>query len=118
MTVVFEIHYAVAFLVVLCAAIFSWSSMGRRVMNVVVGLQLLVGLVAAALMGMQHAAMPPGIWLHILLALGAAAAYGFARRIGDRAGGASRGLLLSLVGLACVIAAFVVGLRLHNVGHL
>lgn len=118
MSVVLEIHYAVAFLVVLCGVIFSWSSMGRRVMNVVVGLQVLIGLVAAAIMGAQHLGMPPGIWLHLLLGLAAVAAYGFARRIGDRAGGNTAGLLLSLVGLACVIATFALGLRLHNVGHL
>lgn len=118
MTIVFEIHYAVAFLVVLCGVIFSWSSMGRRVMNAVVGLQVLIGLVAAGMMGAQHLAMPPGIWIHILLGLAAVAAYGFARRLGDRAGGATSGLVLSLAGLVCVIAAFVVGLRLHNVGHL
>ena len=117
MSVVLEIHYAIAFLVVLCAVIFSWTSMGRRVMNVVVGLQILVGLLLAAIMGAQHMAMPPGLWLHILLALGAAAAYGFARRIGDSAVGATQGLALSVIGLMCVVAAFAIGLRLHNVGH-
>jgi hypothetical protein len=118
MNVVLEIHYAVAFLVVLCAVIFSWSSMGRRVMNGVVGLQLLVGLVAAAVMGARHVGMPPGIWLHILLALGALVAYIFARRIGDRAGGATTGLVLSVAGLICVLAAFALGLRLTTTGHM
>jgi hypothetical protein len=109
MGMIFEIHLVIAFLLLLCAVVFSWNAMGRRVVNVVAGLQVLVGLAAAATLGMQHLAMPPLLWLHILIALAILAAYGFAMRAGKRAGGGSSALALSVLGLLLVCANIYLG---------
>jgi hypothetical protein len=87
MSVVLEIHLVLAFLVALCAVVFSWTPNGRRVVNAVVALQFVVGLVVAAVMGARHMTIPPAVWLHLLIALGVLACYGMAVRAGKRAGG-------------------------------
>jgi len=110
--IVLEIHLAVGFLVALCALIFSWNSMGRRVMNAVLGLQVLVGLVVAGTLGAAVMAFGGEVWAHILLALLAVVAYGMSRRIGDRAGGAGRGMALAIVGFVLVFATIYIGLHM------
>lgn len=110
--VVLEIHTVLAFLVALCAFVFSWTPNGRRVVNAVVGLQFLVGLVVAGMMGANHLTIPPAVWLHLLIALAILAAYGLAMRSGKRAGGARSALVYSLMGLALVIVNFWLGLHM------
>jgi|GEM_PF-2169947 hypothetical protein len=112
MSVVLETHLVVAFLAALCAVIFSWTANGRRVVNAVVGLQFLIGLVLAATMGAYHIQLPPAVWLHLLIALAALAAYGIAIRAGKQAGGASRALIFSIVGLVLVVLNIATGLHL------
>ncbi len=116
MSILQETHQVVAFLALLCAIIFSWNPTGRRVVNAVVGLQFLLGIAVAAVMGAQHEALPPIVWSHLLIAAAALAAYGLALRFGKRAGGAQRALLCSVLGLALV--ALNVYLGLHMAGML
>jgi hypothetical protein len=104
-----EIHLAFAFLVVLCAVVFSWNQLGRRVMSVVVGLQVLIGLAVAAVIGAQHQPVPPSLWLHVLLAIVILACYGMALRFGKRAGGGGAALLLSVLGLVVILGDVYLG---------
>ncbi|HTA38580.1 MAG TPA: hypothetical protein VK760_05870 [Candidatus Acidoferrales bacterium] len=111
MSILATIHFVLAFLVLLCALVFSWNSRGRRVMNAVLGLQVLCGIVYAAPFVLQGA-LSPSIWAHVAGSLAALLAYGFARRLGDRPGGASTGLALSIVGLLCVSATIYLGFHM------
>jgi len=112
MTILQETHQVVAFLAALCAIIFSWNPTGRRVVNAVIALQLLLGIAVAAVMGAQHLAMPALLWLHLLIALAALAAYGLAMRFGKRAGGASLALGCSVAGLLLVMVNVYLGLHM------
>lgn len=103
MKVVLEIHLVVAFLLVLCALIFSWNVPGRRVVNAVAVLQFLVGLVLAGMIGAAHQAMPPQVFIHIVIALLIMGCYGMAMRFGKRAGGGTTALALSVLGLLLVL---------------
>jgi hypothetical protein len=111
-SIVSTIHFVLAFLVLLCALVFSWNSRGRRVMNAVLGLQILCGIAYAGTLGMQHIPMPPAVGSHIAGAFVALAAYIFARRLGDRPGGERLGLVLSIVGLLCICATLFLGLHM------
>jgi hypothetical protein len=109
---VLTVHLVLAFLAALCAVVFSWTSNGRRVVNAVVALQFLVGLVLAGVMGANHQTIPPQVWLHLLVALSALAAYGMAMRFGRRAGGARLALIFSVVGIALIVLNIVLGWRI------
>jgi hypothetical protein len=113
---VLTIHLVLAFLAALCAVVFSWTSNGRRVVNAVVALQFLVGLVLVAVMGASHEAISPQVWLHLLVALAALAAYGMAMRFGRRAGGARVALLFSVVGIVLIVLNIVLGWRIAMPG--
>lgn len=112
MDVILEIHLVVAFLAALCAIVFSWNTRGRRVVNAVVALQFIVGLVAAGIMGANHEALPGQIWLHLVVALLALGAYGAAIGAGRRAGGASRAMVFSILGLVLVFANIWLGIHM------
>jgi len=112
MTVLLESHEVLAFLVVLCAIIFSWNAAGRRVVNAVVALQFLLGIVIAAVMGSQHQEIPPMIWTHFTLALAILASYGLAMRFGKQAGGATRALAFSVLGVVLVLLNVYFGFRM------
>ena len=88
--------------------------MGRRVMNAVVGLQVLVGLIVAGLMGAALGPQMASVGLHLLCGAGALVAYIFARRLGDRPGGARTGMMLGALGLVFILIGFYLGL--HMVG--
>jgi hypothetical protein len=109
MSVVLEIHLVVAFLLALCAIIFSWNAQGRRVVNAVAALQFLVGLVVAGMFGASHTPLPPQIWLHIICAVLIMACYGVAMRFGKRAGGNSTALAFSVAGLILVLYNIYLG---------
>lgn len=111
MAILLTIHFALAWLVAICAIVFSWNDLGRRVMNVVLGLQVLAGLVLAGMLGAARAPMPPMLVWHVLLALGALVAYGVARRLGAREGGAKAALALSILGLLCIAGAIYLGMH-------
>ncbi len=104
------IHWAFAFLLLLCALLFGWVQMGRRVMVALIGIQVLIGVVFAGLIG-----RPPMliIW-HILFALLAMGAYIAGRRLG--AGSKSRviPMLFSLLGLLLLVLTAYVGLKMHG----
>jgi len=112
MSVVLEIHLVLAFLLVLCALIFSWTPNGRRVVNAVAGLQFITGLIVAGMMGANHEVLPPMVWLHLIIALAILAAYGLAMRAGKRAGAGQTALIYSIAGLVLVIANILMGLRM------
>ncbi|HUA09653.1 MAG TPA: GerMN domain-containing protein [Candidatus Acidoferrales bacterium] len=109
---VLEIHLVVAFLTALCAVVFSWTTNGRRVVNAVAALQFLLGLTLAGVMGASHVPLPPEIWLHIAIALAILAAYGMSMRIGKRAGGATLGLVLAVIGILLIATNIVIGWRM------
>lgn len=106
MEAVLEIHLVIAFLLALCAIIFSWNAMGRRVVNAVAALQFIVGLVAAGMLGKNA---PPTVWVHLLIALLILGAYGAAMSAGKRAGGSTRALVFSLVGFVLVFVNIWLG---------
>jgi hypothetical protein len=112
MSVLLTTHLVVAFLLGLCALIFSGNSGGRRVVNAVAGLQLLIGVALAAYMGMNHIPLPAMIYAHIAAALLIMACYGFAMREGKRAGGGTRSLVLSLLGLILVVLNILGGMMM------
>jgi len=105
---ILDAHFIVAALVILCAFVFSWNTMGRRVMVAVTGLQFLVGLVVA---GVFHPASPV-IWLHISGALAAMFAYIFARRLGEEPGKGTLAVALSMLGLLLALGTFSLGMTL------
>lgn len=107
-----EIHLVFAFLVLLCALVFSWSSLGRRVMNVVLGIQILIGLAAVGMLGPGVRAIAPAIWWHLGVTIAALIVYVVARRLGDRPGGKLTGMLLGGLGLALVIFGLYLGLHM------
>ncbi len=109
MSVVLEIHLVVAFLLALCAIIFSWNEQGRRVVNAVAGLQFLVGVVLAGMFGASHTPLPPQVWLHIIAAVLILACYGVAMRFGKRAGGSGTALAFSVAGLILVLYNIYLG---------
>jgi hypothetical protein len=115
MSVLLETHLVVAFLLAFCAIIFSWNPAGRRVVNAVAGLQILIGIALAATMGMSRIPLPPSVWIHLLIALLIMASYGFAMRAGKRAGGANKGLLFAIAGLVLIVVNIAYGWKLA--GH-
>ncbi len=104
---ILEIHWVFAFLVVLCAIVLGWTQMGRSVMAAVLGLQILIGIIAAALI---HP-LAPVIFIHILGALLALVAYMVARRIAARDGNGTIPLILSAVGLVLVLVTGYLGMQ-------
>jgi len=116
MSVVVEIHLVLAFLVALCALVFSWTPNGRRVVNAVVGLQFLMGLVVAGVMGANHISIPPLVWLHLLVAIAILACYGIAMRAGKRAGGATLALAMSVIGIVLIVINILMGLHIAMPG--
>jgi hypothetical protein len=111
MNVIVEIHFVLAFLAALCALVFSWTALGRRVVNAVVGLQFLMGLIVAAVKGANHVPLPPQTWLHLAIAALVLAAYGMAIAAGRRAGGASRAMIFSIVGLVLLLLNVWIGMN-------
>lgn len=116
MTAALDIHFVLAYLTALCALVFSWSSLGRRVINVVLGLQILAGLAVAGLLGANHLSLPRGAAFHIAAALAAIVFYGLASRAAKRPGGNRGTLVLSVLGLLCVAIALYLGIRMQLTG--
>lgn len=112
MELLLEIHLVFAFLVLLCALVFSWSALGQRVMNVVIGIQILIGLAAVGMMGAGVRALAPTIWWHLGVAVAALLVYVAARRFGERPGGRRSGILMGALGLVLVIVTLYLGLHM------
>ncbi|MDQ2872169.1 MAG: hypothetical protein M3R35_03455 [Candidatus Eremiobacteraeota bacterium] len=111
MAILLEIHLVVAYLVVLLAVFIGWVQMGRRVMVAIIGLQILIGIIIAGMLGASHQPLPPAIWSHILGALVAMFAYVAARRIADR-GNTAGAIALSAVGLIVIIGTAWLGMHM------
>ena len=116
MAMTVDMHFALAFLVGICVLAFSWNALGRRVINVVLGVQILLGLVLIGLHLAQHVPLEPQVMRHVGLAIAAASFYGAAsgveRRRPDRGGVV---LALSIAGLVCAGLALVLGMQMYFV---
>jgi hypothetical protein len=118
MNVILEIHLVLAFLAALVGLIFSWNTMGRRVVNAVVTLQVLVGLGVAGVLGAQHVTLPKEVWLHLGIGIVALGLYGAALGAGKRTGGSSRALVLSVIGLLLIFTNIWLGYTMTMRGGL
>jgi hypothetical protein len=112
MEVLLEIHLVVAFLAALCALIFSWNAMGRRVVTAVVTLQFLIGLVIAGMLGPRLASLGSPVWIHLLVALVVLGLYGMAMGASKRPGGSGRARASSLVGMLLVFYNIYLGMHM------
>lgn len=108
------IHWGFAFFVLLCALLLGWVQMGRRVMNVVIGIQILIGVVYAALLGASIAAKGEMLAAHVACALAALAAYIVGRRLGERSGTRVGAVVLSAVGFVLLFATAYLGLKTYG----
>lgn len=116
MGIILEIHLYVAFLIVLLAVFIGWVQMGRRTLVAVIGLQVLVGVAVAGVLGANHVALPAQLWAHIIGALLAMFAYIVGRRLVDRQPSQlAVGWLVSAAGLVLVL--FTAWLGYHMVLH-
>ncbi len=109
MSVVLEVHLVVAFLLALCAIIFSWNAQGRRVVNAVAALQFVTGLIVAGILGASRVPLPPRVWFHIVAAVLILACYGVSLRFSKRAGGNGTAMAFSIAGLLLVLYNVYVG---------
>ena len=109
MAVVLEIHLVVAFLLALCALIFSWNASGLRVVTVVATLQFVLGLIAAGMFGASHVPMPPQLWVHIVLAVVILGVYGMAQGMAKRAGRRGASLALGVTGIVLIVMNILLG---------
>jgi hypothetical protein len=113
-TTVDTIHWVFAFLVLLTAVTMGWVQIGQRVMVTVIGIQVLIGIVYAVMLGSAMSGLGARVGEHIAGALLAMGAYIVARRVGAR--GASRPvqLLVAAVGLLLLIGTAYLGLKMHG----
>ncbi len=110
-SVVDAIHWGFAFLVILCALVLGWVQLGRRVMVALIGVQVLIGVVYAGIVGAALAGKTALISLHIVGALVATAAYVAGRRLGERTGvSAAIPVALSALGLLVLLGTGYIGL--------
>lgn len=104
---ILEAHLGIAYLVLLLALFLGWVPMGRRVMVAVIGLQVAVGIVVAALF---H---PSSIVIgHIVLAFIAMGAYIAAKRFGERTPAGAYPAIFSAIGVASIVLAIVLGFKM------
>ena len=112
MKVLLEIHWVVAFLAALCAVIFSWNAMGRRVVTAVVTLQFIVGLILAGTLGPSLTTLGSTIWIHLVIGLVILGLYGMAMGASKRPGGAGRALAFSIAGMVLIFINIYLGLHM------
>jgi len=113
-TTVDTIHWVFAFLVLLTAVTMGWVQIGQRVMVTVIGIQVLIGIVFAVMLGPAIGGLGARVGEHILGALLAMGAYILARRSSQR--GASRAvqLLIAAAGLLLLVGTAYLGLKMHG----
>lgn len=110
MSIALEVHWGFGFFVLFVALFVGWVQMGRRTMIGVIGIQVLIGIVLAAWMGMAHRPIPAAIAYHIVAALLAMFAYIMGRRIYDRSrGNVWPAVAFSLLGFALVCVTMWLG---------
>ncbi|MDQ2991620.1 MAG: hypothetical protein M3R30_02215 [Candidatus Eremiobacteraeota bacterium] len=113
-TTVDTVHWVFAFLVLLCAVTMGWMQLGQRVMVAVIGIQVLIGIVLAVVLGAGIGGLGARVAEHIVGALLAMGAYIAARRAAQS--GVSRPLQLTIaaVGLLLLIGTAYLGLKMHG----
>lgn len=112
--VIDTIHWSVAFLILLSALLLGWVQLGRRVMVALIGLQVLIGIVYAAVLGAALATKGAILGVHIVGALLAMAAYMVGRRLAERGGSRLVPLALSAVALIVLFATAYLGLKMFG----
>lgn len=112
-----EIHLGFAFFVLLVSLFIGWVQLGRRVVVTVIGIQILIGAVAALMGLLSHTPLSSTLWIHILGALAAMAAYIAGRRIVARDEARYRvvGWALSLAGLVLIVLSIWYGVAPYRV---
>jgi hypothetical protein len=117
MRTVLEAHLGFAFFVFLMGLLLGWVQLGRRVVVAVIGIQILLGIIVAALAGAHHIPLPGSLWVHIVGALLAMAFYIVARRVVDRSPENYRviGWGLSLIGLALIVFTIWYGVSMYRI---
>ncbi len=113
-TSVDTVHWVFAFLVLLAAVTIGWTQLGQRVMVALIGIQVLIGIVFAAVNGPALAGKGAAIGEHIVGALLAMAAYIFARRLGQRGATRPTQIGLSALGLLLLLGTAYLGLHAHR----
>lgn len=113
MSIALEVHLGFAFFVFLSALFIGWVQMGRRVMVTVIGIQVLIGIVVAAWAGIARIPLPATLWVHIVAALVAMAAYIIGRRLYDRSAQyGMQSIGMSLLGFIFILLTIAYGLHL------
>lgn len=113
-TTVDTIHWVFAFLVLLSAVALGWVQIGQRVMVAIIGVQVLIGIVFAAMLGAGIAGQGARIAEHIAGALLAMGAYIAARRLSQRGASATVQFALAGAGLLLLLLTAYVGLKMHG----
>jgi hypothetical protein len=109
--VVDTVHWLFAFLLILCGLTLGWVQLGRRVMIALIGIQVLIGLVNAAMLGGVLGAKTARFTEHVLGALLATVAYVVGRRIGAQSSSPTVPLVMSALGLVLLIVTAYLGLK-------
>jgi len=113
-SIVDAVHLSLAFLIVLCAVVLGWVQLGQRLMTVFIGLQVLVGIIYAAVLGGALKTVGGHIFEHILGALLAMAAYIAARRLGANTTSRTVPIVLAAIGLLLVLLTAYLGLKMYG----
>jgi len=108
------IHWVFAFLVLLAAVTMGWVQLGQRLMVALIGIQVLIGIVYAAMLGTALAGAGARIGEHILGALLAMGAYIVARRASTRVPSRPVQLGLAAAGLLLLIGTAYLGLKMSG----
>lgn len=117
MTTILEIHLGFAFFVFLLGLLIGWVQLGRQVLTAVIGIQVLIGVIAAGIAGASHMSLPRTLWIHIVGALLAMFAYIVGRRVVDRGPEDYRliGWGISLLGLVFIVFTIWFGVSMVGV---
>jgi hypothetical protein len=117
MDALLEVHLGMTFFVFLLAVFIGWVQLGRAVLIVVLGIQILIGAVIAAWAIASHTAIPATGWLHVCAGSVALGAYLLGHRMVARDERRYRivGWLASLCGLALIVLAAWYGVSLYRV---
>jgi hypothetical protein len=113
-SIVDAVHLSLAFLIILCAVVLGWIQLGQRLMTALIGLQVLVGITYAAVLGSALKTVGGHIVEHVLGALLAMGAYIVARRLGANSTSRTVPIVLAAIGLLLVILTAYLGLKMYG----
>ena len=114
LSIVDAIHLSLAFLIILCAVVLGWIQLGQRLMTALIGLQVLVGVIYATVLGGALKTIGGHIGEHILGALLAMTAYIAARRFGANTTSRIVPIVLAAIGLLLVLLTAYLGLKMYG----